>query len=293
MILALILAAGLAALVNGTIGYGFSSILTPIALLWMTSRVLLPAIVLVELGVNGVLLFRERKYLGATYPRVRPMILGLVPGVLLGAFLLASIAPSSARLAVYVVLLPIILLQVVGTRKVILNERPVGTTLGAGIGALYALTTISGPPLALFWRNQGMAKGEFRCAMAQLRCAEGSLTVVAYALFGLFTPVSVGLVPIMIVPVVIAVPLGTLLLAGFTRDFFSRFVMAADGVLVMYGLATVLGSLGWISSLASIALFGAGSLGIVLIAWNELRKIPFQRVSPRFPDRSFGWDPGI
>jgi uncharacterized protein len=293
MLIALLLVVGVAALVNGTIGYGFSSILTPIALLWMSARLLNPAVILVELGVNGVLLVRERQYVRQTFPRVRPMIYGLVPGVIVGAFLLSSIAPNSVRFLVYASLLPLIVLQIVGLRKVILNERPFGTALGASVGTLYALTTISGPPLALFWRNQGMAKGEFRCAMAQLRCAEGSMTVGAYALFALFTPTSLGLVPIMFVPVLVGVPVGTLILAGFTRDFFSRIVMAADGVLVTFGLVSVFLNFGWVSPELELGLFVAGASGIALLAWNELRKIPFQRISPTFPDRSFGWDPGV
>ena len=45
-----------AAIVNGAVGYGFSSIVTPIALFWTTNRILNPALVLVELCVNVTLL---------------------------------------------------------------------------------------------------------------------------------------------------------------------------------------------------------------------------------------------
>ena len=45
-----------AAFVNGGIGYGFSSITVPIALLFYSNRVLNPALVLVEVIVNMYIL---------------------------------------------------------------------------------------------------------------------------------------------------------------------------------------------------------------------------------------------
>ena len=50
---AMVLATFVAAIVVGALGYGFSSIAVPIALLAVTSRVLNPALVLVEVVLNG------------------------------------------------------------------------------------------------------------------------------------------------------------------------------------------------------------------------------------------------
>src|SRR5438876_11597675 len=46
-----------AAIVNGGLGYGFSSITVPLALLFLTSRVLNPALVLVGVAINFYVLF--------------------------------------------------------------------------------------------------------------------------------------------------------------------------------------------------------------------------------------------
>lgn len=73
-----ILALG-AALIKGGIGYGFSSIVTPIALLWYSNKVLNPALVIVEVMVNIALLTRERRHLRATWPRARPIVSTLLP----------------------------------------------------------------------------------------------------------------------------------------------------------------------------------------------------------------------
>ncbi|HXQ49023.1 MAG TPA: sulfite exporter TauE/SafE family protein [Thermoplasmata archaeon] len=253
-----------AAVVNGAVGYGFSSIVTPIALFWTTNRILNPALVLVELLVNVTLLIRERRLIRSTYPRTLPMIYGLLPGVVVGSVGLVLISATFVRIVVYALILPLTILQLLGYRRHIVRERTAGPVLGAGIGFLYSLTTISGPPLALFWRNQGLSKEEFRCAISQVRVAEASFTTVSYLLLGLFAPPSLGLIPVLLVPVIVGVPLGTIVLRGVSRDFFSRFIMAVDGIIVSYGLYTVLVKVHWLTNEEGL-LFVLGITAMILV----------------------------
>ena len=60
---------------------------------------------------------------------------------------------------------------------------------------LYSLTTISGPPLALYFKNQGMVQDELKVALALTRSIESLATLVAYAALGMFTAESTALVP--------------------------------------------------------------------------------------------------
>ncbi len=91
-----------AATINGAIGYGFSSIVTPIALLWFSNKVLNPALVSVELIVNITLLFRERAYISVTRARAWPVVSTLYPGVLLGTIGLTYLAVNDVKVVVYV-----------------------------------------------------------------------------------------------------------------------------------------------------------------------------------------------
>ena len=52
-----------AAIVNGALGYGFSSITVPLALLFMTNRVLNPALVPIEVVLNAYVLWVNREAL--------------------------------------------------------------------------------------------------------------------------------------------------------------------------------------------------------------------------------------
>ena len=67
-----------AAVVNGALGYGFSSITVPVALLFYTNRILNPALVLIELVINAYVLFINRKSIPNIWRRVAPILIGLV-----------------------------------------------------------------------------------------------------------------------------------------------------------------------------------------------------------------------
>ena len=116
-----------AAVVNGALGYGFSSITVPIALLFYTNRVLNPALVLVEVVLNGYILLISRKSVPVVWKRVLPIFAGLAPGIVAGSYVLSSINPTWLKLFVFAVLLPLILLQAAGVRKPIHSERIVGS----------------------------------------------------------------------------------------------------------------------------------------------------------------------
>ncbi len=276
-----------AAVVNGAVGYGFSSIVTPLGVLWFSNKVLNPALVLVELGVNVTLLVRERRFIRATWTRASTVVYTLFPGVVLGTVGLTVLAVNDVKVILYLFLLPLTALQLWGFRRPIQNERRGGLALGPGIGFLYALTTISGPPLALFFRNQGLSKDEFRCTVAQVRVAESGLTLGTYLAFtqflgaNLVTLPSIALLPFLLVPVVVGVPLGTYLLRSISRETFARFVMAVDGVIVSYGLSRVLVALGWVTTVVSYLILGVLlSVVAVLAAWALSRVGTFQHPAP-------------
>src|SRR6058998_859199 len=109
--LVLILITLLAATVNGALGYGFSSITVPVALLFYANRVLNPALVWVEVVLNAYVLWVNRASVPHVWRRVMPMIVGLAPGVVLGTSLVRRVHPGWLKLATFIALLPLILLQ--------------------------------------------------------------------------------------------------------------------------------------------------------------------------------------
>jgi len=238
--LALIVITLVAAFVNGALGYGFSSITVPVGLLFFSNRVLNPALVLIEVFLNLYVLFINRAAIRSVWKRVLPILIGLAPGVALGSYLLASIHPGWLKLATYALLLPLILVQAGGLRYPIRAEKLIGLPFGTGLGFLYSVTTISGPPLALLFNNQGFVKQEFRAGLALIRVAESVLTAFAYYHLGMFTVQSLGLAETILFSVLVGIPLGAWAIRKLDPETFRRVCMSFDVWIVGFGLSKVL-----------------------------------------------------
>src|SRR5437016_273905 len=214
-----------AATVNGALGYGFSSITVPLALLFLTNRVLNPALVLIEVALNTWVLWVNRASFAAVWRRVSPIVIGLAPGVVVGTLIVSQVNPGWLKLATYVILLPLILLQAAGFRRPIRSEKSVGLAFGGGVGILYSVTTISGPPLAVMLSNQGLAKQELRAALGFVRLAESMLTAVVYTYAGLYMRGSLALIPQILPSITIGVPIGAVIIRPVRPEPFSSVCM--------------------------------------------------------------------
>src|SRR6516164_4371337 len=208
---AVIVLAGIAlfaAFVNGAIGYGFSSLTVPLALVFYTNRILNPAVVVVEVLINLYVLLINLNGVPAVWRRVFPILIGLLPGIAVGAFVLNSLQPGWVKFATYTVILPLILVQAAGWRRPIRSTWIIGLPFGTALGVLYSVTTISGPPLAILFNNQGLVKNEFRAGLALVRVAESGVTALVYYRLGLFIPESENILRAFIPSALVGIPLG-------------------------------------------------------------------------------------
>jgi uncharacterized membrane protein YfcA len=249
--LALAVITFVAALVNGALGYGFSSITVPLALLLLPNRTLNPALVLLEIPLNASVLWANRAAIPQVWRRVLPILIGLLPGILAGTFVVSRVSPPWLKLGTLAALLPLTLLQAGGVRRPIRSERRAGFLFGGGLGTLYAVTTISGPPLALALNNQGVSKDAFRAALGLVRLVASLLTASAYLFAGLFVRDSVALIPWMLPSVAIGVPVGAIVIRQLQPETFRRICMSFDAWVVSFGISTLLRELRLVDSMAA------------------------------------------
>ena len=229
-----------AAFVNGALGYGFSSLTVPVALVFYANRVLNPALVVIEVFINLYVLYINRSSIQAVWKRVFPILIGLVPGVVVGSLFLVSLNPGWIKFFTYAILLPLILAQAAGVRRPIERERLIGLPFGMGLGFLYSVTTVSGPPLAILFNNQGLVKTEFRAGLGLVRVAESSLTAVVYYHLGLYSIESLNLLSVIVPSVLVGIPLGAYAIRRLDAETFRRFCMSFDAWVVGFGLSRVL-----------------------------------------------------
>lgn len=225
-----------AAAINGAIGYGFSTLTVPVALLYYTSRVLNPALVLIEIVLNLAAVILNRKGIPSVWRRVLPLMLASLPGIALGGVALKAASTDGLRLATFLVLLPLVLLQTAGVRRPLPASLKVDVPVGFGIGVLYACTTISGPPLGLLFNNQGLEKDSFRAALSLFRLTESVATGLVYWSLSVYTPEAVQLSLYILPCVLIGLPLGRLTMSRIEPETFRRVCMAFDAWLISFGL---------------------------------------------------------
>src|ERR1700726_2344313 len=240
---AVIVLAGIAlfaAFVNGALGYGFSSLTVPLALVFYTNRILNPAVVLIEVLLNLYVLSINLNGVPAVWKRVFPILIGLLPGIAVGAFVLALLEPGWIKFGTYTVILPLILVQAAGWRRPIRSTWLIGLPFGTALGILYSVTTISGPPLAILFNNQGLVKNEFRAGLALVRVAESSVTAIVYYQLGLFIAESENILWVFVPCVALGVPLGAYVIRHLDAETFRRICMSFDAWIVGFGLSRVL-----------------------------------------------------
>jgi len=264
-----------AAFVNGALGYGFSSLTVPVALIFYTNRILNPALVVIEVFINLYVLFINRASVPAVWKRVYPILLGLLPGIAVGSYLLASLHPGWIKFVTYTALLPLILVQAGGLRRAIRSEKLLGIPFGTGLGFLYSVTTISGPPLAILFNNQGLVRKEFRAGLGLIRVAESSLTAIVYYHLGLFVGESHGIFWTIVPSVAVGIPLGAYLIRRLDAETFRRICMSFDAWIVGFGLSRVLLELElmaspWAYSVLLLAIVLDGYLLCVFFAARRL-----------------------
>jgi uncharacterized membrane protein YfcA len=246
-----------AAFVNGAIGYGFSSLTVPLALVFYTNRVLNPAVVVIEVFINFYVLLINLRGVPAVWKRVVPILVGLLPGIAVGAFVLAWLEPGWIKFGTYVVILPLILMQAAGWRRPIRSTWLTALPFGTGLGILYSVTTISGPPLAILFNNQGLVRNEFRAGLALVRVAESSVTAIVYYHLGLFIAESGNLLMVLIPSVVVGIPLGAYVIRRLDAETFRRICMSFDAWVVGFGLSRVLIELKLVASPWAYAVMAA------------------------------------
>ena len=273
----------LAATVNGALGYGFSSLTVPVALVFYANRLLNPAVVVVEVFINFYVLIINRAGVPEVWRRVLPIIVGLLPGIALGSYLLALLHPAWVKFVTYAIILPLIFIQAAGYRRPIRSEGAFGLPFGAGLGLLYSITTISGPPLAVLFNNQGLVRHEFRAGLALIRVVESSVTAIVYYNLGLFVAESQSLLLVLVPSVVIGIPLGALLIRRLDAETFRRFCMSFDAWVVGFGASRVLVELNLMASPWAYSVLFATLLldAYLLYVFFTVQRPRWQRVRAR------------
>jgi uncharacterized membrane protein YfcA len=144
--------------------------------------VAVPAATVVGLLTNGLTLVGERRR-PVVQARVALVLLGAsLPGMALGAVVLASAPEDVLRVAIAAVVAGTVIAYALARD----GAGGHSSALGAGLlaGVLSTTSGINGPPLVLHLRRAGVAAAEMRDTLAAFFLVSGVLTLAALAVAG-------------------------------------------------------------------------------------------------------------
>jgi len=192
--LAAVAAAGV---ISGMTGFGFALVTAPLLVLVLPARVVVPIVSALSLLSHLVVLGETLR--DVRLARIALLVIAGIVGSPLGVYLLLWLEPSVLKLLIGLLTTLFAAALLIGFRHPIRNEQLASLPIGFASGLLGGSTSMSGPPVVLFFSNQNVDKRAFRanlnlyfillaCATLPAQVAAGLLTgrVLTYLLW--FTP---------------------------------------------------------------------------------------------------------
>jgi hypothetical protein len=173
------------ALIQGLAGFGFSQFAIPLLVLFMASGELIPVMVVLSLFLNLLMIQDLRKDVQAR--RIWPLMAGGIFGIPLGTYLLIVADPNHLKLLLGALIFIFGLAQLLEIRKRLANEKAAMAPIGFAGGVLQGCVSMSGPPLILFFSNQGFTKQQFRASLIAFFLFMNIATLPIYLFAGLIT----------------------------------------------------------------------------------------------------------
>ncbi|PJE35576.1 hypothetical protein CVM52_16460 [Pseudooceanicola lipolyticus] len=148
--------------------------------------IMLPLLMLIDLATLGPY------WKTWHWPTARLLVLGAVPGVVLGAAIYRLAPPDLIRLLIGTIALSFVSWQVAqrsGWIKLRAQKLPAGAGVGAGAVAGFTsfVSHAGGPPVAVFLLSQRLEKTQFQGTTVLVFWAINACKFVPYAFLGLFT----------------------------------------------------------------------------------------------------------
>ncbi len=175
----------LACFLHGVTGFGSAMVALPLLAMILDVKTAIPLVVLVAGTLNLVLLIQLWRHV--RWDRVRPLLAGAVPGILLGALFLKRVDETSIRL-------------ILGTALVVytayglwMRPSPRGIpetwayVFGFLAGGLGGAFSIIGPPVIAYASLQPWDKHEVKAMLQGFFFLSGLLVIGLYAFMGIAT----------------------------------------------------------------------------------------------------------
>ena len=199
----------LAGATQGLTGFGFGLVSVPIMIIFLPPIIVVPIVMVISTLLTLMILFEARRWVELR--RILPLMAAAVAGMPFGTYLLKTLDISILKIVIGCVIVLFGVAFLKGYRREVKNEKLAFAPIGFISGLLNGSTALSGPPVILFFTNQGIEKQVFRANIVAFFTVLNLVTIPYFCFNGLITlPIikySILLLPGMIAGAVLGIKL--------------------------------------------------------------------------------------
>lgn len=175
----------LAGFVQGLTGFGSALVAIPLLSFILDIKTAVPLCMLNGLVITTYMAITLHRHLDKN--KILPLLIGALPGIAVGVYLLKEVDGSAIRYAIGALLIGYSLYNM------IINPKPVNPGKGWGYlagfltGAIGAAFSAGGPPAIIYTTLTSWKKDEIKATLTGFFVASGTLTVIVHAISGITT----------------------------------------------------------------------------------------------------------
>lgn len=230
-----------AGLITGITAFGFALVAVPLLILFLDPKVGVPIATLCSTLTGVYLFFELRKKM--QLKKIIPLILGGILGLPLGVYILIVLDKDYLKISVGALITVFAVLLALGIRRKVKSEKFASVMVGLISGLLKGSTSLSGPPLVLFFVNQDQEKEIFRANLTGYFLIMGTLASIALAIGKLVSLSVLGYSAWFVVPTILGTWLGSKICFR-VNPFLFRYLSLA--VVIIAGILCTLSGLKWL-----------------------------------------------
>ena len=214
-------------LCKGALGFGLPFITVSIIPLFAPLEVAL-AVNAVVLPVANFLQFTRDGLIRSTLDRHKTVVLGILIGAPIGAYLLDAMAIQIIELilGVFVMCFVVLTLYNPSIKVPQRKERRLGLGVGLFAGVIGTMTTVNGPFFIMYLLGLKIDRSEILAALGLLFVVSGACFLLFFGLFGILTVERFQLGIVCSIFAIIGMWVGDRIVRYVDRDFFRRLVLS-------------------------------------------------------------------
>ena len=206
-----------------TIGFGIGMASMPALLLVLSPQTAVVVLNTVALGLEASVVVQSREHLPLR--EMAPIALVGLVGVPVGVYILSSVDSGVLRIAISAIVIALALVVALDLRARMPRPRLAGPVAGFLAALSLSAFGVGGPVVALYLLALNRPPLTMRASMAFFLLAIDIVSVLGYAVAGLYTLERLILIMIVIAPVLVGLRLGTTLVGRMNEALFRKAVI--------------------------------------------------------------------